>query len=168
MKRFIVRIFVLFTAISFLSSCVKTTRPVEPYQLGDENKNCQQIEGENANIGNRILENIEASNAQLTLNIVVGGVCLFLFWPACFFFDFTPYKKERNSLEARKQRLNDFYLNKQCSSDNTKNNTKINQNNTIETTEFDDVDECVVMLMKDRPKEVYEDVKRLCIKKLKK
>jgi hypothetical protein len=53
--------------------------------------------------------------------------------------------------------------------DNKTSNIKEDKQN-VETNpmnqSFNDMDECVVTLMKDRPKEVYEDVKRLCSKKV--
>ena len=170
LKEISTRVITLCTVIAFVSGCVKTTRPVEPSQLGDENKNCQQLAGEVSNIENRILENMQASDAQVTLNIVILGVTLFVFWPAALFTNLTPYKKERDSLEARKQRLSDFYLKQECSlGDNKTSNIKEDKQN-VETNpmnqSFNDMDECVVTLMKDRPKEVYEDVKRLCSKKV--
>lgn len=76
------------TLFFFIVGCAgRTPNPVADYQYGDENKSCNHLKSELAQIGNDIVLKTQSKSSTAFANTGLFVVGLFLLWPLWFAMD---------------------------------------------------------------------------------
>jgi hypothetical protein len=91
----------------------RVARPVQVNQIGDYNKDCNQLKNEINSIQYQV--NATQVKDKTGSNTVLFLVGLVVFWPALFFMDLgNADQVERNALSQRQNHLNQLYMGKDC------------------------------------------------------